>query len=742
MMNDDATLESTPEDESLVGVSASAKDDAPVEESTRKLVERVIATIKRDRHHFKPVFDRMRRDMDFATYGADKLWRDAKNYTANIIGRHIRMKTAALYAKNPRVIARRRETMDFKVWDENPESLKLAVQTIQQATVLMQAQAMQIAATPTMFDPVTGAPAERPAPTLPPGVAEAQALLQDFQEGYARRQQLEKFGRTLEVIFAHFMREQTPIDFKKSMKQLVRRTTTTGVGYVRLGFQRKTGPRPDVVSQLADSRARLDHLKRIAVDIAEEEIGPTDAEMAELKLSIESLLNEPEIVLREGLVFSFPLSTCVIPDKQCRKLDGFLGCRHITIEEDYTPARIKEVFGVDIGTRFVDQAGRDTSANEVVDDQDITSDERSTDESLVRVWEHFDKVSGLVYVVAEGYHDFLRPPAEPEVLVESFWPVYALTFNDVENENLVFPPSDVTLLIDQQQEFNRSRQGKREHRRAARPRWSVPKGVLDEETKKRLMEANPFDVIETATDPTVDLNKVLRTIEVPGVDPNLYDTNEVFTDIQLIGGAAEANYGATDNSTATQSAIAASSTNATDAASIDDLDALLTAVARDSSQILIRELSAESAARIAGPGAVWLEMSNEELMSEVWLEVEAGSMGRPNQAVEIANWTKMLPIVMQLPGIGPDWLTRETLRRLDDRVDLTKAVVSGLPSIAMMNQRPAAPPAPSSDPRQQGGQGAANSEKVAQSPGSDAPMGSNRGFDGAPTPAPGGMTAA
>ena len=51
----------------------------------------------------------------------------------------------------------------------------------------------------------------------------------------------------------------------------------------------------------------------------------------------------------------------------------------------------------------------------------------------------------------------------------------------------------------------------------------------------------------------------------------------------------------------------------------------------------MREMSLPSVQKIVGIGAVWPELSREEIANEVLLEIEAGSMGRPNQAQEIAR---------------------------------------------------------------------------------------------------------
>ena len=40
---------------------------------------------------------------------------------------------------------------------------------------------------------------------------------------------------------------------------------------------------------------------------------------------------------------------------------------------------------------------------------------------------------------------------------------------------------------------------------------------------------------------------------------------------------------------------------------------------------------------------------------------------------------------MQIPGIKPEWLAKELIKRLDDKMDITTAFQSMLPSIIAMN---------------------------------------------------------
>jgi hypothetical protein len=175
-------------------------------------------------------------------------------------------------------------------------------------------------------------------------------------------------------------------------------------------------------------------------------------------------------------------------------------------------------------------------------------------------------------------------------------------------------------------------------------------------------------------------------------------------------------------------------------ASIDDLDDMLTAMARTGSQILLQECSVDTVKRIVGEGAVWPEMSRQQIADEVWLQIEAGSTGRPNQAQEIANAERIFPMLMQIPGIKPEFLAKELIKRLDDKLDITQAFQSMLPSILAMNgmasrlaQGPQAMGGPMDFPGAGPAQGPAGAANAPQGP----PPGAQRPPDqtGAPPPA-------
>lgn len=123
-------------------------------------------TIRLDKKHHEKAFKRMEKSMFMAMNGRDATWAET-NYKANIAGQHVKNKTAAIYAKNPKVVARRKDTLDFLVWDETQQSLMIAMQLYQQGL------AQQMAASATAqaeIDPATGeavVPAPPPIPASP-----------------------------------------------------------------------------------------------------------------------------------------------------------------------------------------------------------------------------------------------------------------------------------------------------------------------------------------------------------------------------------------------------------------------------------------------------------------------------------------------------------------------------------------------------------------------------------------------
>ena len=470
---------------------------------------------------------------------------------------------------------------------------------------------------------------------------------------------------------------------------------------------------------------------------------------------LNDLKSQMQVVVREGLTFDYPMSTSIIPDPKLISLREFLGADWVAEEYILSPNDVKEIYEVDVGKSYnaykgVDDSVTVTSRQGFVVLQDKTSKtevREGNDGRSCCVWEVYNRKDGLVYTLCDGYPDFLREPASPEVYTDRFWPWWPLTLNETDHETMVFPPSDVKLIRDMQMDYNRGRQGIREHRRAARPKTVVAAGMVDQEDLEKLSNHPDNAIIElNGLQPGQKVEDLLQAFRGPPIDPNLYEVEQTFTDMMRVSGIQDANIGATSGGpSATQSNIAEASRATAMGSNIDDIDDLLSGIARTGSQILLQECSVDTVKRIVGEGAVWPDMSRQQISDELWLQIEAGSTGRPNQAQEIANAERLFPLLLQIPGIKPEWLAKELIKRLDDKLDITNAFQSMLPSIIAMNGMasrlavgPEGPGGPMDMPGAgpaQGPAGAANAPQGAP-PGAQRP-GDQTGRPPPPNPMPG-----
>lgn len=675
--------------------------------------------VKKAKAYHESAFKRMRADMQFARglQWRDQTKVDDERYVANIVLRHLQNKVAQLYAKNPKAEFQRRKRLDYAVWDGRQESLAQAQETL---TLAQQAadprQAMEL-----------------------PQVKQAQRLLQDVQQGSQRRQLMDRMGETLEVVYEHQISQQQP-RFKAQMKQLVRRVATAGIGYVKLNFFRQYESSPEHEGRISDVRQQLQLAEQRMEDLADDELGSHQAETEELRQLLDKLVNERQQFVREGLDFDFPNATSIIPDLDCKQLDGFLGARWVAQEFLLTPKQVQQHYGVDIKQQFkpyqADEKGLDApQPSDALEGSDSTDTEEGEEQQgKACVWEIYDRWTGLVYEIADGYNDFLREPHPPHVRLERFFPFFVLAFNDVEDESSLFPPSDVSLMRPMQEEHNIARQRLREHRDAARPKHVAPKGKFDEQDKTNLAEGPPHSVVEmNGLQPGDRIQDHIQPVPHAPLDPNLYETNPFFDDTLKAVGTQEAMLGGTAGDTATETNLAEASRQTVMGSNVDDLDEFLSEIAQNASYVLLSEMSGEAVQEIAGPGAVWPEVTAEEVAQDLWLTVRAGSSGKPNKAQEIQNFERLAPILMQVPGISPEWMAREAIERLDDRINLEEAFVEGAQSIAAMNRMTQPDQgAPGQQPSEQDGEGAAGADNTPRPGGSGTNQGPNNAASGAP----------
>lgn len=641
------------------------RTDPDPHDARKHLVARIIEDVKADKVHWGPRFKMVPQDARFASgiqWDGAKDMNNGGRYIANVVLRHINGKVAALYAKNPKAVATRRKRLEYAIWDGSKAMLDSAQQQM-------------------MLSGQTGVPPD----------PQTMALIQDIAAGMAEKARLDRIARTLEVVHDHQQNNQI-VPFKRSMKALVRRVVTVGWAWVKIDYKRELGGKsPDVQSKIADITERLATIERMSADLHDGEFAHDDAEAEKLRLALKQLQSEPDVLVSEGLVYSFPAPTSIIPDKRCSQLQGFVGADWVTEEFLLTPDEVKEIYKVDLGKNYTRYNENGIERGKVSVPSSGPRKETERDDRCM-VWVTSNAKEGLVYTTCDGYQDFLEEPRGPSVKLDRFWQIFPLTFNDAEpaegcaDGTDVFPPSDVRMLMPIQKEYNRSRNGLREHRKANRPKTGVAQGMLSDDDKGKLASHPANAVIELmGLQPGQKVEDLLQPIKGAPIDAALYDTNFLMEDMMRVVGSQEANIGGTSGATATESSIAEGSRVSALSSNTDDLDDMLTELARAAGQILLMELSVEKAKEIAGPGAAWPELTRQELANEVLLEIVAGSSGRPNKDKEVASLERLLPFMLQIQGIAPTWLLKQIVNRLDDRIDPEDAMLSGMPSIQALN---------------------------------------------------------
>ena len=645
------------------------------EQSVTKWQQKILAA----KGFFGEDFKRMREDMMIARQGASDEWINSNNYTVPIINRYLNQAVSSLYAKNPTATAERRKTLDYELWDGKPDTAMAALEGA-----------------------MNGDPA-------------AMQLAMDIENGRQKQEMSNKIGKTLEVLFDYYSNEQKP-KLKTLMKAFVRRAKTCGVGYIMLGFQRDIGElSADETSKLEDSRNKLGEIQRRAQD---EFDGILTSDMENERYELETLiddLNEKQgVLLREGPKFMFPRATEIIVDPSCTQLMGFIGAGWIAREFHKTPNDIQKIYNVDVSKGYTAYHEHGNGELAKYHRKADTGEDGGEKEGMVCVWEIYNKDLEQTMTIADGYPGFLVEPKQPDYWMEGFWPIFALTFNASESESKLYPISDTHQLKHVQAEYNRSREYRRLHREANKPKYAAVKGRLTDNDKAKLESGEAHAIIEFDSmgngERVADL--VQRFESVP-IDPALYETNSEMEDTLRIVGAQEANIGGTSGATATESSIAEGGRMTSLSSNVDDLDEFLSDVFGAFGQLLLMELSVETVKEIVGIGAVWPEMNKDQIAKQIILKIRAGSSGRPNKAAELANMERGMPYLLQLPGVNPYPLGQRYADLLE--IDLDEIIVDGMPSITALNaQAGKAVAGAENDPNAQGPQGADNTPKAAE----------------------------
>ena len=175
-------------------------DEGNIPDARRQLVKDLCDAVKEDRDYWDYAFKRMKSWRKFARGlqwpGMDKkeLGDSDRPYVANVTMRHLKQRTASIYAKNPNYMYRRKKRLTSTVWDGTAKQLMVAQQAIQAG---LDTTGRQL------------------------------AIITDAIKTRQEAEMVGKVGDTLTALYGYFVTEQTP-PAKMMMKKTVLTSLTCG----------------------------------------------------------------------------------------------------------------------------------------------------------------------------------------------------------------------------------------------------------------------------------------------------------------------------------------------------------------------------------------------------------------------------------------------------------------------------------------------------------------------------------
>lgn len=684
-----------------------------ITEARRGLVKEVTDWLRETREFWQPVFDQMREDMKYA--GGDQ-WKDGnktEKYQVNFVQRLLNQQVSTTYAQDPTVTIERKPRLEHTVWDGTMESLTNAKAELEQAAM----GAMTAAA--------GGAVPEPPPPV-------AAAIVKDYATGLQRKKMIDRISETLKLLIEFERDEQKP-DFNSQMKSLVLREKVTGAGFLGIKFQSETDVIPTVnvtntgiVEQMQAIQGKAQALRD------DDNLTEDNPAIEELRLMVAGLakqLEQPEAkVLRQGLVYDFKPTTTILVDPCCRQLQEFIGANRVAEIMYVSPDYVLQQWQVDVkkdGTvRYGEEGGelllpslkRGKKGGKAQTQGDWP------DGAKVCVAIVYDKQAQMKYTICDGYEDFLEEPDAPWPPVKGFWPLVALKLRRVEVEKndpqqglTIYGQSDVSLVRPQQDEMNRSQEGLRQHRKGNRPGYLYHADTISKEEARTIGSMAPNTGLGlTKIPPGTDLRTLIIPKPTVPIDGALYEKTGVMQDVLLVSGAQASNLGQQmPDEKATGQAIGEQSRIQGVSSEVDELDKFLTDTMRISGEMVLQGMDEATVKGKVGIGAVWPTMwrgqsqdpgviTVNDCLEQMVIKIEAASSGRPNQALDIANFEKMQPLLLamaQAMGLPLEPLLRHAAKIMGFKFDLDEWLAKAQPP--QLAGPGAAPGPPGNNPKPQ-----------------------------------------
>lgn len=500
------------------------------------------------------------------------------------------------------------------------------------------------------------------------------------QKDYAN---LRPFARTLELALNRYAIRGGKL--KARGKEAVRAALTCTTGWVKAIYQKDRREDPLVRNRLNDAQDNIQRTEQLLRETKDQsQCAEYEAKMAELRQQVAALKSQLEIVAAEGIVIdNVPPERIVILDASVTNIDEYDQASAIAHGIFMTVAAYKAQFAgkepPKKATRYrtMDQDGADTPPDA---GRGAGID---ADDELVLVWEIWSKDDQTVYTQCDGADEFCRDPYQPERLGQQWYPFFPLQLWRVHG--FLYARTLVDNIIELVDEYNTRRTTAAEHRRKNMPVRLLNRasGITDEQISTINQRGNSTDIVGIDADPNVPLAQQLGSLPEIPYNPQMYDTQDILRDVEMVSGAQDASRGGINQAkTATEAEIMAMGMQSRTGEQLDTIEDWLTAILSYCAELLLLNLTEAQVKRAFGNDAVWPTLSRQEIFEQVLVTIRAGSTSKPNKMRERDQWLQFLPMLQdavlkcaELQDAGkPDLaealvkLLDETLRRFDERM--------------------------------------------------------------------------
>jgi hypothetical protein len=282
-------------------------------------------------------------------------------------------------------------------------------------------------------------------------------------------------------------------------------------------------------------------------------------------------------------------------------------------------------------------------------------------------------------------------------------------------------PQSLSMRLEQlQDEYASARSNYKLVRERSVPGTIFDSGNIAPEEASKINDSAQMEAIPIRL--TVPGSKIVDSIvqkPVPRVDPALYETGPIKYDMEVMSGVQEAQQGAQSTAkTATEAQIQQSGFASRTGADRDTEEDMLTDFAQYTAELAVQALDVQYVQKMCGQSAFWpAGLSVEDILTMLDVEISAGSTGKPQTKADKETWATLMPLIMNaIPQImqaeaagnlplaqGMRKLLGETLKRLDDRLDIDDILPPAEPAAPVLPGAggvPAGPgiPAPGAPP--------------------------------------------